>query len=188
MANVDDANVLTDTGWFELKATKIPAGEDLALLQKNVGDTSALKPPEHWGPVKDPTIAQLHKLKKNDPDDEYTNVYNAFMSTLKPPKCKRDIKVLKISRIQNLAMWQSFVVKRQTICYRETGLSSDDIVTKENETIRRKALERFERAWLWHGTNAEVMDKIMQQGFNRYVVDDCISFDPSLPSPSIVAH
>jgi hypothetical protein len=63
-------------------------------------------------------------------------------------------------------MWQSYVVKRQTICYRETGLQSGD-TTANAGIIQRKALERFERRWLWHGTNLEVMDKIMQQGFNR---------------------
>ena len=26
---------------------------------------------------------------------------------------------------------------------------------------------RLERSWLWHGTNVEVMNKILQQGFNR---------------------
>jgi Poly(ADP-ribose) polymerase catalytic domain len=30
-----------------------------------------------------------------------------------------------------------------------------------------RAQQRAERRWLWHGTNVEVMEKIMQQGFNR---------------------
>jgi hypothetical protein len=57
-------------------------------------------------------------------------------------------------------------VKRQTICYRETGSSGAE-KSANDEMIHRQALERFERRWLWHGTNAEVMNKIMQQGFNR---------------------
>ena len=59
-------------------------------------------------------------------------------------------------------MWQSYVVKRQTICYRETGPSGIN-----DEAVQQKALNRFERKWLFHGCNVEVVDKILQQGFNR---------------------
>ena len=87
---------------------------------------------------------------------------NAFLSTLRPPHFKKRVEVVKVERIQNLAMWQSYVVKRQTICYRETG----QIGTQDND-VQRKALERFERKWLFHGSNYVVVDKILQQGFNR---------------------
>merc|ERR1712188_247182 len=52
------------------------------------------------------------------------------------------------------SMWQSYAVKRQTIISREKN--SKDV-----------ASQRCERKWLWHGTNAEVIPKIIQQGFNR---------------------
>merc|ERR1711904_320074 len=48
-------------------------------------------------------------------------------------------------------MWQSYAVKRQTIMSRDQGTSAS----------------RLERRWLFHGTNLEVLDKIVQQGFNR---------------------
>eukprot|EP00977_Amphora_coffeiformis_P016567 scaffold5168_cov176-Amphora_coffeaeformis.AAC.5 len=89
----DDAAILTDTGWFPLDKTQPPTGEELAVLQKQVGDTGELTPPKHWDPVVDPTTVQLHELREGDPE--------------------RDA------------------------------------------------------VWLWHGSNAEVMDKILQQGFNR---------------------
>ena len=155
---IDDANVFTDTGWFQLDATQVPSGEDLAVLQTNVGDTGSLDPPTYWEPVVDPTVVKLHRLKAGS--DEYDSVTTAFMSTLQAPKFNKKAKIIKVERIQNLAMWQSYVVKRQTICYRETGLQSGD-TTANAATIQRKALERFERRWLWHGTNIEVMDKIM---------------------------
>ena len=60
-------------------------------------------------------------------------------------------------------MWQSYVVKRQTICYRETELNQ----THMSSEAQQRAQERAERRWLFHGTNVEVMEKIMQQGFNR---------------------
>lgn len=60
-------------------------------------------------------------------------------------------------------MWQSYVVKRQTICYRENEMKDGNA----SEDAQRRAQQRAERRWLWHGTNVEVMEKIMQQGFNR---------------------
>jgi len=153
----EETNVFTDSGWFQLDATSVPTAEDLTVLQTNVGDTNALDPPKNWALVKDPTVVQQHQLGVVDP--QYSAVVDAFMSTLDGS----DVKVLKVLRIQNLAMWQSYVVKRQTICYRETGVHGDSM----SDDIQQKALKRFERCWLWHGTNIEVMDKILQQGFNR---------------------
>ncbi|CAJ1951940.1 unnamed protein product [Cylindrotheca closterium] len=154
----DEANVFTDTGWFPVEHTEIPTGEQLAVLQNKVGDTGALDPPSYWDAVNDPSIVQRHSLGKDDP--ERKAVIKAFKSTLKPPNFNKKVKIMNVERIQNLAMWQSYVVKRQTICYREAGADA-------TEHAREKAIERFERHWLWHGTNVEVKDKIVQQGFNR---------------------
>jgi hypothetical protein len=94
-----------------------------------------------------------------------------FKATLQ----NRNIASIEVERVQNLAMWQSYVVKLQTICFRETGLTSKAHKKKangkaseaDNTAPLRKALDRFERCWLWHGTNADVKEKILQQGFNR---------------------
>ena len=154
----DDVNVLVDTGWFMLDVTRMPSAEDLAILKQKVGDTDSLKAPSNWNDVADPTVVKVHKLKAGDP--EYDAVSKAFMSSIG----NRKGSIASIKRVENLAMWQSYVVKRQTICYRETGQTAN---TPNADTIQRRALQRFERYWLWHGTNAEVMDKILQQGFNR---------------------
>jgi len=153
----DEANVFTDTGWFTLESTRVPTSEDLSTLKKTVGDVDArsLEPPTTWEPVVDATVAQTHELKQGHP--EYDAVVKSFMSTLN----RNTVKVVKVERIQNLAMYQSYIVKRSTICYRETGKDSND------EDALRKAIERFERSWLWHGSNVEVVEKIMNQGFNR---------------------
>ena len=82
-------------------------------LQNNVGSTDALKPPRTWVKVANPSVVQLQKL--NQSDMEYDEVVEAFMTTLKPPSFSKKAKVLEVNRIQNLAMWQSYVVKRQTI-------------------------------------------------------------------------
>jgi poly [ADP-ribose] polymerase 10/14/15 len=153
---VDDANICADTGWFPLDVTRIPTSQDLAGLQKNVGsDTSDLEPPGHWDPIADPLVVQRHKMKSSD--QEYQLVASAFMKTL-----LGKAEILGIERIQNLAMWQSYVVKRQTVCFRETGQHGVD-----SKLAHQKALDRFERYWLWHATNKEVVHKIIQQGFNR---------------------
>merc|ERR1711935_622781 len=151
----DDPNVFADTGWFQLEVTRVPTTEDLEALKQNVGDTDALNAPSNWNDVIDPSIVQIQKLNKTD--SEYRKVEAAFDSSL---ACK--VKIASINRVENLAMWQSFVVKRQTIVSRE--------ISQETETsdadINQKR-QRLERCWLWHGTNVEVMDKILQQGFNR---------------------
>jgi hypothetical protein len=153
-----DANVFADTGWFQLEFTRVPTPDDLEALKSNIGDTGVLAPPAHWAKMKDPTVVQRHVLKPSD--GEYVNVCKAFISTLHPAKFNKKAEVISIERVQNLAMLQSYIVKRQTICYREAGHETD-------AAAQRKAVERFERSWLWHGTKAEVMEKILQQGFNR---------------------
>ena len=85
--------------------------------------------------------------------------------------------------------WQSYVVKRQTICYRDKSLEKVDLNSEEHQ----RALENVERKWLFHGTTVEVVDKILQQGFNRsfcgrnatlygrgvyFARDACYSADP----------
>jgi len=161
----EDQEILTDNGWFKMDATHIPSGEELALLKANVGDTGALEPPENWEPVADPTVVQLHCLSPGQ--EEYQAVKKAFMSTLRPPSFDKKVKIISIRRVQNLAMYQGYIVKRQTICYRETGVQGGDISSTNAEAVQKRAVARFERRWLWHGTNIEVMDKILQQGFNR---------------------
>ncbi|CAB9498601.1 polymerase 14 [Seminavis robusta] len=159
--STDDANILADTGWFQEDATAVPTGDQLTALQAKVGDTNALDAPSHWIPVTDPTVAERHPLSVGDTERDV--VVSAFLKSLKPPQFKKKVRVSTVERVQNLAMWQSFVVKRQTICWRETEMLDDG----SSKDVQKRALERIERRWLWHGTNAEVMDKIMQQGFNR---------------------
>ena len=159
-SSADETNIFCDTGWFPLDCTRVPSADDLEVLQKNIA-SGDLDPPAHWDTIKDATVARKVPISEGDP--EFDRVVKAFYSTLKPPGFKLEAKVLKVERIQNFAMWQSYIVKRQTICYRETGHT----VADGDDDVQRQALRRFERSWLWHGSNAEVVDKILQQGFNR---------------------
>jgi Poly(ADP-ribose) polymerase catalytic domain len=128
--------------------TRRPTAEDVAPLQQSVGA------PDNWEKVVDPLIVEKHEI--NPGDEERTSVERAFLSTL-----GSKFKVLKVERIQHLAMWQTYVVKRKIVCSRMPGHVGGDEATK------KEALHRFERKWLFHGTTKEVMDKILQQGFNR---------------------
>ena len=141
--------------------TRVPSAEDLEPMKKKIGDAGALAPPSHWDSVVDPSVVQMHELRAGDA--ERTAVENAFLSTLRPPYFDKTVKIVKVERVQNLSMWQSYVVKRQTMCYRETGHSGNG----DDDEAQKKALQRFEKKWLFHGSNQEVMDKILQQGFNR---------------------
>jgi len=153
----DEPNVFTDTGWFMLDSTRMPNSEDLSALKKTVGnvDAGALDAPSNWDPVTEATVAQKHEVKEGHP--EYSAVVQSFMSTLS----RKKVKVIKVERIQNLSMYQSYVVKRSTICYREAGHDNLDKGAQE------RALDRLERSWLWHGSNVETVGKILNQGFNR---------------------
>jgi hypothetical protein len=148
------ANVSAASGWFREEATRVATQEDIKAIQANMGGEDALRPPSHWDVMQDPSVAKRFEIKPGTP--EYDAVSQDFLSTLN----KRTKSVKKIERVQNLAMWQSYVVKRQAICLREIGHSSDEAKLHDAE-------QRYERERLWHGSNVEVVEKILQQGFNR---------------------
>lgn len=154
-SNGEEPNVFPDTGWFPLTSTRMPTAEELKTLSRKV-NSGALDPPSNWAPIQDKTVTQRHLLKEGSP--ERTELLKSFFSTLRG----QHISIVKVERVQNLAMFQSYIVKRQTVCYRETG--EQDTLSPE---IQQKALRRFERRWLWHGTNPDAVEKILNQGFNR---------------------
>ena len=65
------------------------------------------------------------------------------------------VRIVSIERVQNDTLWQSYVVKRQTI------------VSREKEQDESRPQSRFERVWLFHGCRPDVVPKIVAQGFNR---------------------
>ena len=66
----------------------------------------------------------------------------------------KHVCVLKIERVQNLALWEVYAVKRKHILERENALTENEI-------------QRHEKIWLFHGTDAETCRKIKDQGLNR---------------------
>mmetsp|Transcript_99421 Transcript_99421/g.157293 ORF Transcript_99421/g.157293 Transcript_99421/m.157293 type:complete len:419 (-) Transcript_99421:105-1361(-) len=134
-----------DAGWFPTNCVEMVNKDDLERLAKMMGPAGAdtLAPPKVWTQMKDPTIAEMIEVKDAS---EKQQVIDWFGKTLMG-KCS----VVKVERIQNLSLWQSFAVKRQTVKSREGSSSTTEC----------------ERVWLFHGTNAETVPKIIQQGFNR---------------------
>jgi poly [ADP-ribose] polymerase 10/14/15 len=143
--------ISTQAGWFPLGHTAHPRQEQLEALQEKmggIGASDALKAPATWGSVKDPLVAQLFPL----PDGpEKSSVARAFLREAE--MVNAGIQVVSVERVQNMSMWQSYAVKRQTVVQREKDTPAE--------------ASRFERVWLFHGTDAETMEKIIQQGFNR---------------------
>jgi hypothetical protein len=84
---------------------------------------------------------------------EKDRVVAAFQKSLKIANIS--IQVVNVERIQNYPMWQSFAVKKISVINREKGYDS------------HANPDKFVRKWLFHGTNAEVLPKIIAQGFNR---------------------
>lgn len=148
---VDGLN--TSAGWFPMKACTEPATqEQLKELQAQLGGgdgaNEALKPPTTWSPLKDPMACELFTV----PDGpEKKAAVAAFMKTL-----SGNIQVVEVKRVQNVAMWQSFAVKRQTILKRE-----------EQEKGHEVSTSTYERCWLFHGTDGDTVPAIIETGFNR---------------------
>ena len=136
-------------GWFELDKTDVPTADQLAELQKRTGGADALATPSYWDDVKDKTVAQTFAL--NSSSGEYKRVEDCFMLTLWDKNWR--IRIQSIERVQNVSLWQSYRVKRSTICSREHD--------------EKAALRKYVRCWVFHGCPGDVASKVIQQGFNR---------------------
>ena len=113
-------------------------------------DSSALAlaqhmmPPGTWSTMnKNQTVAERVPLP---PGPEFDQVCQAFMKTL-----NSSIKVVDVQRIQNRSLWNQYATKGWEYISRE-GPSSQ---------------ARYERVWLFHGTDEDTVKKIVQRGFNR---------------------
>jgi len=154
-------HISRDAGWFPFSCTTPPSKGDLAKLQKQMGGagaTEALQMPDTWEQVDDPLMAQRFELPEGM---EKHKVVQFWMATLRP-----GMQVIKVERVQNMSLWQSFAVKRQTVLSRE---SSSGPAQLQMKSIRSEhtAVSALERVWLFHGTDQVTVPKIIQQGFNR---------------------
>lgn len=140
----DKILIAGNNGWFPMKVTRAPSTDDLAILRKTLGGADDLAPPQKWDDIVDPSIVQKSKPLDRK-SKEYRDVADSFLSTLDSNR----IKIVRIQRIQNMAMWQSYVVKRKTVIDRDKSF--------QRASFSAQALARFERSWLWHGTNVSLL-------------------------------
>ena len=103
-----------------------------------------MKPPGNWATTKNQQTAERFALP---PGPERDQVCQAFMKTL-----NSSIKVEDVQRIQNRSLWSQYATKRWVVVSREEGPLSQ---------------ARYERAWLFHGTDEDTVEQIVQNGFNR---------------------
>ena len=145
------------SGWFPSIFVRPPQMQELKAMQDAMGGSENaidfLAPPEYWsedsksGKSMDAKIIGLNKKT-----DEFNRIKSDFLRRL--GSRSGDIKqIVTISRIENLALWQSYAAKKATLLQRA-----------EKEQVDSS---NYEKPMMYHGTHPEVIPKIAQQGFNR---------------------
>ena len=120
------------------KAVKLQAATE------NDAITAVLDPPPTWESM------QGHGSRRYDVPEsssEYTLVISSFLQTLDSSR----ITIVKVQRIQDMGRWRKYALFLQNIIDREQG----------------RPANRFERAWLFHGTEESVIPSILASKFNR---------------------
>ena len=120
---------------------------------------SILDVPATWGESAASAARATQRTRLPASSMERREVVEAFMQTLRPGASRiyqaniGRVEVLGVERIQNAALWKGYQVKRQSVLERESARALPD--------------SRFEKTWLFHGTDEQTAPKIIEQGFNR---------------------
>ena len=98
------------------EATRRPSAQEVAdnLLPERQVSSDILSPPKTWAPMADPLQAVLVELPVGP---ERAEVIRLFRQTVAP-----SVRVTSVGCVQNLSMWQSFAVKRQTVSMRDRSV------------------------------------------------------------------
>lgn len=142
------------SGWFPKNAVTKHAGVN--VMQKLLGSfggggVATLLPPATW------EMARSGRVEVRESTAEYNEVVSYFLSALYSQSS--GVSVTKVERIQNLPLWQTYAVKRQTIKARDKNNPEHRVNNLDPDEIERK--------WLFHGTTHDNLGKIEKQGFNR---------------------
>jgi len=156
--NSDETGVSNETGWFPTNCIRETEPEEFKKVKHLLGSATsdALAEPSTWDDVPKDKRFTAHRFTLPD-GAEKRRVCAAFQRSLK--KARIPITVVDVERIQNYAMWQSYAVKKTAITNREKGYDAN--------ADAKKFVRGENDDWLFHGTNSEVLPKIIQQGFNR---------------------
>eukprot|EP00339_Tiarina_fusa_P025891 CAMPEP_0117013264 /NCGR_PEP_ID=MMETSP0472-20121206/10982_1 /TAXON_ID=693140 ORGANISM="Tiarina fusus, Strain LIS" /NCGR_SAMPLE_ID=MMETSP0472 /ASSEMBLY_ACC=CAM_ASM_000603 /LENGTH=1244 /DNA_ID=CAMNT_0004716535 /DNA_START=123 /DNA_END=3857 /DNA_ORIENTATION=+ len=152
------ANALHDrptSGWFPRAVTQAADVKQMHKLLKTLGGdgSDVLAIPDHW----DESAGGNVEVKQGTA--EYNEVVTFFTRALYGQRDK--VKVESVHRVQNVPLWQSYSVKKQTMRTRFADGTSRRVNNVGDH------LDTLSRRWLFHGSRSETMGKIAQQGFNR---------------------
>ena len=145
--------VQSTSGWFPKSIAATAGTIDIRKIAEAIGGgIESLAPPTTWTTSAADAGQRAQLVEVTDPH-EYRTVTDTMEASLPQD---HGLRVTSVQRVENHQMWQSFAVKRQTV------LTRDDHGVKR---VNNKG--DLERAWLFHGTTADTVPKITQQGFNR---------------------
>ena len=143
------------SGWFPKVVTKTADVRVMKKLINSLGGEGleTLNPPVHWN---ESTQILIDTIRGSQ---EYNEVAEFFLRACHGQR--EYIVVEKVERIQNLALWQSFSVKRQAMKTRDEKNPGSRINNKDTSDVD------YRGGWLFHGTTSDIAAKIVSQGFNR---------------------
>lgn len=137
------------TGWFPKNKTEKATIEQTLVLRESLGihNESDLDPPSTWENMGDTVYAEI-EVDLNSL--EARCVLDRFHGSL--GDLSNRITVKQIIRIQNLQLWQSYIVKLlQIVNLNKADMNKAQLV---NECA-------------YHGTTEDIVQRITHQGFNR---------------------
>jgi hypothetical protein len=136
-------------GWFPRIFSRIPDIQELYGLQEILGGkdvaTDALAVPPTWSKASregQNTDTKIIDITGTSESDQVAAEFNRRMGS---PK-----NILKICRIENLLLWQSYAAKKSSLLKRARSEGADS--------------SNYEKLGMYHGTRIDTVAKICQQG------------------------
>ncbi|XP_068707156.1 protein mono-ADP-ribosyltransferase PARP14-like [Montipora foliosa] len=114
-------------------------GKTITIYRKVKGSGEGNSLPNHWDPIPSPNVT-VHLVQLVPWSSEYQTVASKFQQT------SPGVNILKIERVQNPHLYQSYVVRKQK-------MDQDNRGNNERQ--------------LFHGTDSKNITAINTQGFNR---------------------
>ncbi|CAB9514685.1 polymerase 14 [Seminavis robusta] len=90
---------------------------------------------------------------------EYMDVIGFFLSSMGKKFEKDQVSVRKLQRVQSESQWQQYAIK--------IGTMREHFSQKPGHLVNNKDVNGLEQRWLFHGTAAKTVPKIVKQNFNR---------------------
>ncbi|XP_063788366.1 protein mono-ADP-ribosyltransferase PARP15-like [Pseudophryne corroboree] len=125
---------------FQAKCAEIQATQQEEKILSAVQGQVKIDYPKSWTGIVESEFQEV-TLEKDS--QEYKDVKNKFIKSASPSP----LKVVKIKRIQNRKLWESFTINKQAVDRKNPG----------QRNIQH----------LYHGTTSEVTEGINRGGFNR---------------------